>query len=102
MGAFTTIAVNNTGGFVCSFFLKAVADGEAWSVESGNYPAPNVHTVQIPVDATSITLSVHGEGFTGWKHLHDQTWDDTSGWNTSGLAFLVYGTAGDMKCSETQ
>lgn len=94
---FTTIAVHNGGGYVISFSVKATAEGEPWSVESGNYGEGSTHTVQVPIDSIDITLEVRGEVFIDtWKTALKQQWPDTSTWPSAGLSYHTSGTTTDM------
>lgn len=102
MAAFTQVSVHNGGAFVVSCSVVATAEGQPWSAKSGNYGSGSTHHLQVPADATDITVEVRGEKFIDdWKTLYQNEWPDTSTWPADGLTFSTSGTAFDMHCSES-
>lgn len=97
MSGFTSVSVHNGGAYVISFNVHATAEGEPWYVESGNYGEGSTHTVQVPVDATDISLDIRGEHFIDdWGTVFKDSWDDTSTWPSSGLSYTTTGSAGSF------
>ena len=96
---FTTVSVRNDSGYVISVFLNATAEDVPWNVESGNYGLGVTHTLQVPTNATNISIEIRGEAFIDdWKTVFQDQWDDTSTWPSSGLTYHTTGTAFKMHC----
>ena len=101
---FINITVKNGGGYVASFSVKgqsAAPDGQSLPIDlsSGNFNYGDSKAVQIPADATDITLTIRDErAVNSWHTVHKQSWPDTSSWPAGGLEYQLSGTTFREHC----
>jgi hypothetical protein len=104
VNGFAYISVQNSGGYVASFFVDAQVPGPdggnlPFHGSSGNYPNGNTKSVQIPAEATDITITIKDErAVNDWHTMHKQRWPDTSTWPDGTVKFELTGTTFHEHC----
>lgn len=71
------ISVRNTGGYVAEFYVDYTVNGVRLSKESGEFTAGVTKTIDIPSDATDITLHVKEAYFIhSWTTIFSEHFDE--------------------------
>lgn len=93
LGPVAPVTVDHAGAYVATVTVEVTAEGQHFTYSTGHITAPSTHTLNVPLDATSIEVKIRAEKFIAdWKTILDATFDSIG---TGGLSFKTSGAAWD-------